>query len=164
MRLNSSIIIFVRAVYREWYWFLAVRDALSRYWYVESDMIYNTFKFQYESKTLSSFLYPQIKKRRTKSNVQGLGHVTSCFFSTLFHCVYHPPSLMTKERYAYTSFDWSSRSVWDKYAYERHCIPLWRIRDSHLLGHSGPQPLDSYRLETWSRQGVVRSELKLQSV
>jgi hypothetical protein len=68
--------------------------------------------------------------------------------------VYHPPWLATKERYAYTSLDWSSRTVRKKYAYEFHWIPLLRTKNSYLLGLSGPQPLDSYRLETWIRPGV----------
>ena len=68
--------------------------------------------------------------------------------SQLCLSVYHPPWLATKERYAYTSLDWSSRSVREKYAYERHWIPLLGTKNSYLLGLRGPQPLDSYRLET----------------
>ena len=37
------------------------------------------------------------------------------------------------------------------YTYERHWIVLLRIRISYLLGLSGPQTLDSYRLEKKSR-------------
>ena len=71
--------------------------------------------------------------------------------------VYHPPWLVTKERYTYTSLDWSSRSVREKYTYESHWIPSLRINISYLPGLSGPQPLDGYRVETENRLGANQS-------
>ena len=51
--------------------------------------------------------------------------------------VYHTPWLATKDRYTYASLDWSSRSDREKYAYDRHWIPLLRIEPviySDLVG------------------------------
>jgi hypothetical protein len=61
--------------------------------------------------------------------------------------VYHTPWLTTKDRYVYTSLDWSSRSE-RKVRLQESLDDFIENRTSYLFGRSGPQTLDSCRLET----------------
>jgi len=64
----------------------------------------------------------------------------------------------TNIRHEYTSETLLTdhEGVWDRNTCtsECHWIPLLRIRNIYLLGLSGTQSLDSYRIETWSGLGV----------